>query len=1000
MPLQPNSTILNGKYHIERLLDEGGMARVWLAKQPFSGRMVAIKEPKLEALKPEEVGKIEKRFKQELALIAQLLSIPHVVQVYTDELLEDGTRLLVMEYVEGGSLADLIEKNQSGLPIEQVIAIASQICDALQRFHRLPISPVHRDIAPRNILLTTQGDAKLSDFGVAQLPGYTEGRTVAAAEPHPGTPLYAAPEQLTSPGLLSRAADLYSLGAVLFEAVTGRPYKRQSPGTRASSLRAEVPAALDEALATALAERPEDRFQSAQEFAQALTEEPPPRRWLVPAILIGLLLVMASIWMAARPGSTPKPTQTVAVLTLTLTASPTTPTKITPTKTISPTQTTLTLVPILPVLALTPIPQPVETIAVENVSRIVPLARWGQGVANWVAYAPDGRIMAVASSLGVYLYDVRTRTPIRFIETEYPVNGLTFSPDSSEVVTWSASVTDVGRWRLSDGSLIQQMTRLSGSVQFAYTPDGSLVQLVQTGDNRLLIQNLGTGKELWSLSYSTGAFTVSPDGQVIATTRCHDALRPVDCEKLIAIWRSTNRQQIDSIVPALDAAIVGLRFAPDRRFLAVWLNDGTIKIWSLLDKVWLPNRFTGVSGVMNLTFSPNDSLVAFGTTAGGVYLWRVADGKVLLATLVGWPVNTVTFSPDGAQLAAATRDAVRIWDVTTLVLAMLEGFAAPSPLYAVSPAGDTIATVLTNTIVLRSLSDGSMVSTFHGHQGAITTLAFAPDGKSLASGSADDTVRLWNISSGATSFIVAHLADVQSVAFSPDGQRLGVVAADNAARIWRIGDGAMSSAFTNNGDRITAFAFAPGADRVALGSCSEHVTAPDRISHCLRGRLWLPALSADGEKADLLELKEPAHAGYVDILTFAPAGGLLATSSRAGGDVHIWQLGDKVSLLNQIAVTSTNYLAFSPDGQILASGSGGRAIQLWRMPDGKLLTTLVGHTDAVTRIAFTAHGQQIVSSSADGTIRLWGIPPFDPAAITPTVTATATPVISITPVIK
>ena len=277
MLLQTNQTILNGKYRIIRLLGEGGMARVWLAEELFSGRQVALKEPKRETLQPDLLAEIERRFQQEIELGARFLnSIPHIVQVYTVEQLDDGTRLLVMEYVDGGSLAELIKKNPAGLPIEQVVKIGTQMCDALDRFHRLPPSPVHRDITPSNILLTAEGDAKLSDFGLAQLPGMSNRSLMG--RPHPGTPLYSAPEQQSSSGYLTPAADVFALGAVLFEATTGQPYKRQPANTPARTLRKEVSQTLDQALEKALMQDPAQRYQAAADFGQRLAVVQPAHR--------------------------------------------------------------------------------------------------------------------------------------------------------------------------------------------------------------------------------------------------------------------------------------------------------------------------------------------------------------------------------------------------------------------------------------------------------------------------------------------------------------------------------------------------------------------------------------------------------------------------------------------------------------------------------------------------------------------------------------------------
>ncbi len=278
MPLAPGQTILN-KYRILELIGEGGFARVWLAEEPrFDHRKVAIKELLRDKLTPGEMEEQERRFVQEIE-IARLLEehhVPNVVRALTVEHLEDDTPLLVMEYMPGGSLADLIDQHPQGLPIEQAVKITLDLCQALKTFHNLPAMPVHRDIKPSNVLFDTQGRAYLADFGLAQLPGRS-GRTQMQAEPHPGTPLYMAPEQARSPEPLTPAADLYALGCVLFEMLTGKPYKRVKPGTKPGQMRSEVPVWLDGVVVRALEEDPWTRWQSATEMAEALgTQQVPP----------------------------------------------------------------------------------------------------------------------------------------------------------------------------------------------------------------------------------------------------------------------------------------------------------------------------------------------------------------------------------------------------------------------------------------------------------------------------------------------------------------------------------------------------------------------------------------------------------------------------------------------------------------------------------------------------------------------------------------------------
>ena len=274
MAIREGEAIVGGKYRITMLLGEGGTARVWLAEEPgFGGRLVAIKELRREALTPEEVEEWNRRFHIEIEMAKQLeqARVPHVIRGLTMEQLEDGSRLLVMEYAEGGSLADRIAKHSEGMPLEDAIRIALEVLQALDAFHRFPSMPVHRDIKPSNILFDDQDRPYLADFGFCQLSGMSS-RTRGQGEPHPGTPLYMAPEQAASPEPLTEAADIFALGCMLFEMLTGKPCKRVKPSTKAGSLRREAPAWLDAVLAKVLHPDPWERFGTAGEFATALRE--------------------------------------------------------------------------------------------------------------------------------------------------------------------------------------------------------------------------------------------------------------------------------------------------------------------------------------------------------------------------------------------------------------------------------------------------------------------------------------------------------------------------------------------------------------------------------------------------------------------------------------------------------------------------------------------------------------------------------------------------------
>jgi serine/threonine-protein kinase len=272
--LGPGS-VLAGRYEIRQQLGAGGMGVVYRAFDRQLKEPVAIK-----TLKPELLGDatLLERFKQEIRL-ARRISHPNVVR--THDLGEaDGTYFITMEFVEGTSLDELL-KRRGSLPVDVTLAIGRQLCRALEVAHSQGV--VHRDIKPQNLVVDAKGFLKVMDFGIARL---VEGRQppgegLTAEGSIIGTPEYMAPEQLMGQAVDGRT-DLYAAGVVLFECATGR---RLFSGSSFATLllkqvqdpppdpRSIVPA-LPEAFATiilkALAKRPEDRWQTAGEFSQAL----------------------------------------------------------------------------------------------------------------------------------------------------------------------------------------------------------------------------------------------------------------------------------------------------------------------------------------------------------------------------------------------------------------------------------------------------------------------------------------------------------------------------------------------------------------------------------------------------------------------------------------------------------------------------------------------------------------------------------------------------------
>lgn len=278
-----------GQYEITGRIGRGGMAVVYRARQQAVGREVAVKVIQTATIDPQEMAQFIQRFEREAKLIASL-SHPHILKLF-DFGQHGETVYLVMELLTGGSLAELIKSRR--LDNEQAARLFEQIAEALDYAHSKGI--VHRDLKPQNVLLDERGNAILTDFGISKVIG---GTALTMSGVSMGTPAYMAPEMWSGQPLDART-DIYALGIMLYEMLTGRlPYQADTPmaimGQHVNAappdvraLRPDLPAGVADVIRTAMAKRPDDRYQSAKELAAAfriaLTGAPAPRGSRPPA---------------------------------------------------------------------------------------------------------------------------------------------------------------------------------------------------------------------------------------------------------------------------------------------------------------------------------------------------------------------------------------------------------------------------------------------------------------------------------------------------------------------------------------------------------------------------------------------------------------------------------------------------------------------------------------------------------------------------------------------
>ncbi len=653
MILEKGQTILNGKYTILKLLGEGGMARVWLARdEEFAGRLVAIKEPKSD-LPSDELAELHRRFRQEV-MVAKMLqdaTAPNIVPVYTVERLNEKTPLLVMKYMAGSDLTRRIREYRRGMPVEDVVRIAADICRGLAVAHSDEVDIVHRDMKPSNVLFDQEGRAYVADFGLAQLSGMSS-RSVGAGRPHPGTPMYMAPEQVRSPEPLTPAADVYALGCMLFEMLTGKRYKRVRPGTRVRELRTDVPQWLDEVVWRCVQEDPWDRYEDAGEVLAALEEgekiEEQKARW-AEIYEAGKTALEAGRWqeavdaLEALVAEAPDYKDAQVLLAQARTEQE------------RERQQAAWL-------------SHLERITSQNARRLKKVERLGLGDVRCVAYSPDSKWVAVGTSLGVELRNAATLRLVRTMEGHTgAVLSVTFSPDGSLLASGARGGT-VRLWRVADGQLLRTLEGHTGRVwSVAFSPDGTLLAS-GADDATVRLWRVADGQLLRTLEGHTNwvkSVAFSPDGTLLASGSVDTTVR---------LWRVSNGTPV-RILEGHTWIVGTVIFSSDGTLLASGSPQG-VRLWRVADGslVCTSKEHTWIVGTV--TFSPNGTLLASGSWDTTVRLWRVSNGTpVRILEGHAWPVWSVAFSPDGTLLASGADDAtVRLWRVADgQLLRTLEG---------------------------------------------------------------------------------------------------------------------------------------------------------------------------------------------------------------------------------------------------------------------------------------------------------------------------------------
>ena len=999
-----------GHYQVVAPLGEGGMAAVYKAYQPSTERYVAVK------VLPRHMSASEEfviRFKREATLLAQLQH-PHILPVF-DYGEADGYPYIVMPFVNSGTLAEFLQKQPPTL--SEVRRIMIQLCDALGYAHMRGM--IHRDIKPSNVLIDERGNCLLTDFGLARMAETSTKITSSGAVM--GTPAYMSPEQGTGYEVDQRS-DLYSLGIIFYEMVTGRvPYTAetpiavvfkhiQDPLPSARKFNPDLAEEIERVLLKALAKTPEDRYQTGEEFAQAVQwaipetissenlswagqkapagpthrqEKPgngteartarrddrdkpavPVKRYGI-ALATAVVLVAVFAWLAFF-----KPEGAPASNSRTQTANdqpslsndsdfpggdPGEGPGANPV-------TDLDYSAVSAPLAIegTALPLSSQEINAQNADQVVQIARWGEGIISQAVYSSDGTRIALATSTGIHLFDAKDLAKLRTIETAYFIKSIAFSDNDRTIVAVS-SHGDILKFKTDDGSFI-------GGIQGGY-------------------------KDLRNVR-------VSPDASMIAL----DGFRSENYTRALELISVDDGGLVTELtMDNFYSSLSSLSFSPDNRWIAAIGSDGKIYLWDARGGGFIRAMTDSVSGIYHIAFSPDSTTLGSLSNDGAITLWNVADGKhVQTYEGHGTYIPALAFSSDGTRIIyrAGEEGMIRIRNIGDGVLAnsfQNEVGAGWGGSITVSPDGRSFLLIVQNrSISLWDIDRGVVVASWSGFSDYLSTVAISADGKFLVSDSEYGDVwqieqgrkvqtilatpgyngspivsktnqLLYNSNEGASiwSWTNGRLVKVRELAYiyfsegmslSPDG---AILATSNGTDIelWDTSNSSKINNLSGHTDNISDTAFSPDGSRLASASYDNTIVIWD-----------LAAGSAEYTLKD--------HLGQVYTLAFSPDGKVLA-SSGYDGLIIFWDVkdGKAVTSIELPPRVYAQSLSFSPNGEILAAGSDDGAIYFWETSTGKLLHTVTGHTNTAASLAFTPDGKLLASGSYDGTIRLWGVEP-------------------------